>query len=169
MHDAFAWVHPQAVGWARALYWRWFVPMGIRLCDRVITVSESTAKDAADLFDGTGGQAGDDSLREEVAWTESILIPQSLRSCRFEAGRFFLCVGFFKDIKNPWRILIRLIRYLPGSHGEWRRYPWFALARLWGAAPRRIDRGGPRHTGSPAGGSGIGLPPWPLSTEARRL
>ena len=137
VHDAFAWVHPQVIGWARAFYWRWFVPLGIRLCARVIAVSESTAKDLQTYLMVPPGKVV--TIHEGGDRLDGVDSDLSIRSqLSLELGRFFLCVGVFKDIKNPWRILSAYLAYREVARAE--ALPLVCTGIVVGRRARRIER-----------------------------
>jgi glycosyltransferase involved in cell wall biosynthesis len=104
VHDAFAWRHPDSIGKIKSLYWRIFIPLSIARAAQVICVSASTAGDLHDLLKVprermrvvhlAGGQlAGIDPA------------PELGESLGLVSGEYFLAVGVFKKIKNPYMIL----------------------------------------------------------------
>jgi glycosyltransferase involved in cell wall biosynthesis len=111
IHDGFAWHHLSEIGRLRSLYWRTFIPASAKVASCVIAVSQSTADDVSrfckidhskiTVIYEAGGHLG--------ALNPSPLILDRLGLC---PSGYFHCVGFFKEIKNPWRILQGFKRYL---------------------------------------------------------
>ena len=104
IHDGFAWHYPSKIGWLRSLYWRTFIPASAKVASRVIAVSHSTADDVARfckferskirVIHEAGGHL------KEIDSSREVLVRLGLG-----VRDYFHCVGFFKEIKNPWRIL----------------------------------------------------------------
>ena len=110
IHDAFAWVRPKEVGRGKVLYWKTLIPRSARRADRIIADTEVTASDVA-RFCGIS--------REKIRVVHlagghlSQITPDFGVLGRLgiaEAG-YFHCVGIFKDLKNPWRIMKAYERY----------------------------------------------------------
>ena len=113
------------------------MPWGIRLCDRVITVSESTANDLRTYLTVPPGKLV--TIHEGGGRLDGVDSDLSVRSqLSLEAGRFFLCVGFFKDIKNPWRILSAYRAYREVAGAE--VLPLVCTGAVVGHRARRIER-----------------------------
>lgn len=103
IHDTFAWVYPKEIGFYKVVYWRCFIPPTARIAKKIIAVSKSTAKDIVKYCGISndkiaviheGGLQFSTSQHTKILEKYNIL-PKS----------FFHCVGFFKGIKNPYRII----------------------------------------------------------------
>jgi len=104
IHDGFAWVYPREIGALRSLYWKIAIPHSIKRSSRVIAVSHNTANDIK-KYCGTENSKitviyeGGDHL---INYAND---PYVLSKYELSSRSYYLCVGFFKDIKNPFRIL----------------------------------------------------------------
>ena len=104
IHDMLAWKFPKEIGWLRSLYWRIFIPISARKSSRLIAVSRSTASDITrfckidkhkiSIITEAGSQLTSIQTQFDI-----------LEKLSLENKSYFLCVGFFKNIKNPWKIL----------------------------------------------------------------
>lgn len=102
--DAFAWRFPGVIGRLRTLYWRIFIPLSVRKADRIISISHSTAKDLNELL----GVAIRKIVVVHLAGDQLGKIhadPTTGQKLQIAKSDFFLTVGFFKKIKNPFVIL----------------------------------------------------------------
>lgn len=104
IHDSFAWRYPSEIGWFRSIYWRTVIPFAAKKSIKIIAVSENTASDVAKYC--------------HISKNKIIVIYEGgrhlnnlthkadfLEKFDFETKSYFHCIGFFKDIKNPIRIL----------------------------------------------------------------
>ena len=120
VHDQFAWLFPREIGLPRTLYWKTFIPLTSRKADRVIAVSKNTAKDISRFCKISPSkisviyEAG--NHLQKLSDSSSILEVLAL-----QPKDYFICVGFFKEIKNPWRILEAYKRYVSDIPQEYRR------------------------------------------------
>jgi glycosyltransferase involved in cell wall biosynthesis len=110
IHDGFAWLFPREIGILRSLYWRIAVPTSARRSFGVIAVSNSTARDIVrfchiDESKITVIPEGSSHLHR-LHQDESILFRNNLSH-----RSYFLCVGIFKEMKNPWKILQAYLGY----------------------------------------------------------
>jgi glycosyltransferase involved in cell wall biosynthesis len=110
IHDAFAWVVPEEISAAKRLYWRTMIPASARRSDRVLADTHVTAADIAkycriDPQKISVVHLGGAHLQSVVPETSVLqrhgLLPRE----------YFHCVGIFKEIKNPWRVLQAYSRY----------------------------------------------------------
>ncbi len=104
IHDGFAWVYPGEIGVLRSLYWRIAIPFSIWRSNRVIAVSNSTARDIENYCRTDSSKIsviheGGDHL---INYTDDLT---ELSKYNLSRRSYYLCVGFYKDIKNPFRIL----------------------------------------------------------------
>ena len=110
IHDAFAWVRPKEVGRSKVLYWKTLIPRSARRADRIIADTQVTADDVA-RFCGisrrkirvvhlAGGHLSQITPDFDV-----------LGRLGIAESEYFHCVGIFKDLKNPWRIMNAYERY----------------------------------------------------------
>ncbi len=108
--DAYAWRYPREIGRLKSLYWQFFIPRSIRGRNEVTTISSSSASDIVHfcevdparihvIYPAGGHLAAMDS--DDTVLGRLGLEPQ----------RYFHCVGVFKEIKNPLRILDAYERY----------------------------------------------------------
>lgn len=109
VHDAFAWIYPREIGFLRGMYWRLFIPLTGRKAERVIAVSENTARDI-------GKHCGISGERIEVIHAGGVQHPitpasEILERYGLAPGSYFHTVGFFKEIKNPFRIIAAFRSY----------------------------------------------------------
>lgn len=110
IHDGFAWVYPKEIGFARSVYWKTLIPLTAKRAKKLIAVSNNTADDI-EKFCGIlkdkieviyeGGSHFDTDGSSSLLMEKYQLEPKS----------FFHCIGFFKDIKNPMRILEAFKKY----------------------------------------------------------
>ena len=102
--DAFAWHYPKEIGLLRAFYWRIFIPISTWRAHRVLCCSEATAIDLRNFIGIPESKitvvylAGGHLALEEQ--DENFVIRHNL-----DHRCFLLAVGFFKKIKNPFKIL----------------------------------------------------------------
>ena len=104
IHDSFAWVYPKEIGFARSVYWKTLIPLTAKKAKKLIAVSKNTAndvekfcgivKDKIEVIYEGGSHFNTDSLSSKL-----------LERYQLKPKSFFHCIGFFKDIKNPMRIL----------------------------------------------------------------
>lgn len=110
VHDAFAWLFPEEIGTLRATYWRKLIPPSLRRARRVIAVSRSTAQDIQKFAHisaekvTTIHEAGSHLVNSKEVFEEN------------RTRGYFHCVGFFKEIKNPWRVLEAYKIYSKNNH-----------------------------------------------------
>ncbi len=104
IHDGFAWVYPKEVGWYKSIYWGILIPMAAKRAKKIIAVSGNTKNDVVKF-------CGVDEKKIEVIYAggshfEKKSINLEFLEKNFISPKSFVhCVGFFKDIKNPIRIL----------------------------------------------------------------
>lgn len=115
VHDGFAWVYPEEIGRLRSLYWKIFIPGSIRKASKIIAVSQSTAEDIV-RFCGIDGN--NIKVIHEAGSHLCTLVPDKgvLKDLQLNSGDYYLCVGIFKGIKNPWRILAAYSLYRQRKH-----------------------------------------------------
>jgi glycosyltransferase involved in cell wall biosynthesis len=116
VHDCFAWVFPSEIGYMRSIYWRGFIPLSIRCASRVIAVSKHTADDLHKYCGVPYSRVnvileGGDHLLSQAVSEADLIDNDFLRANGLKTGRYFLCVGFFKKIKNPYNILAAFIEF----------------------------------------------------------
>lgn len=117
IHDAFAWKYPSEIGWLRGLYWRTAIPLSAKRAAMLITVSQSTANDVAKYCNISLSKIS--VVMEAGAHLESIGPDWGiLDRLGLKDVSYFHCVGFFKDIKNPWCILNAYKKYMVTSQLE---------------------------------------------------
>jgi glycosyltransferase involved in cell wall biosynthesis len=102
VHDMFAFVCPQHISRARALYWRVLIPWSVRRSDAVVAVSDTTAADIERFIPAARGKLH--VLKESV---RSDLSPASSSGAAFTERpglglpeRYILSVSTLKPIKN---------------------------------------------------------------------
>ncbi|NEQ45384.1 MAG: glycosyltransferase family 4 protein [Leptolyngbya sp. SIOISBB] len=111
VHDQFAWLFPSEISRMRSLYWKTLIPITARRAASVIAVSQNTANDLVGFckIDPTKisiiPEAGD-HLQTSDEQTKI------LEELALVSREYFICVGCFKKIKNPWRILQAYEMYL---------------------------------------------------------
>jgi glycosyltransferase involved in cell wall biosynthesis len=108
VHDAFAWILPKEAGRLRTLYWRWMIAYSVKFVAAVIAVSVSTRNDLLKHTQVNHSkvhvipEAGDHvPLKNVVSLSEKIS----------DVKGYFIAVGFFKAVKNPFRILAAYEKY----------------------------------------------------------
>lgn len=103
VHDAFAWVYPKEIGVLRSVYWRIFIPSSARKAKRIIAVSKSTADDLVKYCKVASEKI---QVIHEASRQSTILQrAEILGEHGIEPKMYFHCVGVFKEIKNPFRII----------------------------------------------------------------
>jgi glycosyltransferase involved in cell wall biosynthesis len=110
IHDAFAWVRPKEVGRSKVLYWKSLIPRSAQRADRIIADTQVTANDVARFC----GVASEKIRVVHLAGGHlSQITPDFgvLRRLGIAEAEYFHCVGIFKDLKNPWRIMKAYERY----------------------------------------------------------
>jgi len=110
IHDGFAWVYPKEIGFARSIYWKTFIPLTAKKAKKLIAVSRNTAddierfcgiaKDKIEVIYEGGSHFNTDGSNSGL-----------MEKYQLEPKSFFHCIGFFKDIKNPMRILEAFKKY----------------------------------------------------------
>lgn len=103
VHDGFAWVFPKEIGFFRALYWKTFIPFTAKRSARIIAVSQSTSNDIVRfcrLPQSRVTVIHEGGVDEGASYSNDVIDDLGL-----QGKPFFHCVGFFKKIKNPLRIL----------------------------------------------------------------
>lgn len=111
IHDGLAWRFPKEIGSRRSFYWKTLIPISAKIATRVIAVSRSTAQDVEKFCQVDMSkivvirEAG--SHLSKVAPNFHILDDFGLAD-----KSYFHCVGFFKEIKNPRRILQAYKKYV---------------------------------------------------------
>lgn len=110
IHDAFAWKFPSKIGWMRGLYWRVAIPLTAKRAARVIAVSKSTATDVANFCNVPLSKI---AVVPEAGGHLKGIVPNNevIKKLGLQPKSYFHCVGFFKEIKNPWRILEAYKKY----------------------------------------------------------
>jgi glycosyltransferase involved in cell wall biosynthesis len=108
--DAYAWRYPREIGRLKSLYWKFLIPRSIRGRNEVTTISSSSAQDIVRFCKA-------DLARIHVIYPAGGHLA-AMDSDNGVLGRlgldplgFFHCVGVFKEIKNPSRILDAYQRY----------------------------------------------------------
>lgn len=103
VHDAFAWVYPKEIGFLRGVYWRLFIPVTARKARKIIAVSRSTADDlvkyckvASEKIQVIYEASGESTVLQHA---------EILGKYGITPKTYFHCVGVFKQIKNPFRII----------------------------------------------------------------
>jgi O-antigen biosynthesis alpha-1,2-mannosyltransferase len=107
VHDAFAWVLPQEAGRLRTFYWRHMITRSVGRVAAVIAVSESTRDD---LLRFTNVEPS----RVRVILEAGDHVPEAPFRDDGEPSdqsRYFLAIGFFKGVKNPYRTLAAYSKY----------------------------------------------------------
>lgn len=104
IHDGFAWLYPKEIGILRTFYWKLFIPYTARLSTYIIADSKNTAFDIRRFCHINSNKIkviylGGSHLNKTS--TNSYF----LNNFNLESKSYFHCIGFFKDIKNPYRIL----------------------------------------------------------------
>lgn len=111
IHDGFAWHYPAEIGWLRSLYWRTFIPLSTKVAARVVAVSDSTANDVSQFCKVRRSKIK--VIYEAGGHLEAVHPSREvLERLELRPHQYFHCVGFFKEIKNPWRILEAYKRYV---------------------------------------------------------
>ena len=103
IHDGFAWVHPKEIGLLRSIYWRTFIPLTARRARKIIAVSKNTAQDIKQ-FCGIN-QDKIEVIYEGGGHYNKNYNSNILNRLNVDKHSYFHCLGFFKNIKNPFRIL----------------------------------------------------------------
>ena len=109
IHDAFAWRAKDEISFFKEIYWKIFIPLSLKRSRKIIFVSQSTASDLQELcyFDENKirviKEAGF-SDNQDLAVKESVILRLE-RKFKFKRSKYFHCVGIFKSIKNPNRII----------------------------------------------------------------
>jgi glycosyltransferase involved in cell wall biosynthesis len=114
IHDAFAWIFPKEIGVLRNIYWKVAIPLCAKKATSVIAVSNSTAIDIRKYC----GIAEDKVKVIFEAGEQLIGVEPDYRilsKYNLKPKSFFHCVGFFKKIKNPERILEAFNKYIINS------------------------------------------------------
>lgn len=109
VHDAFAWVYPKEIGLLRSVYWKLFIPATARKASRIIAVSNHTADDLT-KYCGTASE----KIQVIYEGARQSGAPQRagvLKDHGLEPNAYFICVGVFKEIKNPFRIIAAFHMY----------------------------------------------------------
>ena len=110
VHDTFAWVCPREIGLLRSAYWRVFIPLSVHKASAVIAVSSNTANDLQSVLQTPTDKVS--VVLEAGGHLASLPRDETLLSKnQLTAGGYFHCVGFFKEIKNPRRILEAYQKY----------------------------------------------------------
>ncbi|MEM6517803.1 MAG: glycosyltransferase family 1 protein [Cyanobacteria bacterium P01_C01_bin.70] len=110
VHDQFAWLFPSEISRMRSFYWKTLIPMTARRAASVIAVSQNTADDLVRFCKIDSAkisviyEAGDHLQVDEQS--------KILEELTLGSREYFICVGCFKEIKNPWRILQAYEMYL---------------------------------------------------------
>lgn len=108
--DAFAWHFPKDIGLAKAIYWRVFIPLSIWRARRVLCCSRSTADDLENILNVPSEKLNIVHLAGgHLTTVEPANV--STGSYKLTPKSFLLAVGFFKKIKNPYRILDAYSQY----------------------------------------------------------
>lgn len=111
IHDGFAWRYPKEIGWMRGLYWRSAIPLSARRAVRLIAVSQNTAEDIIKFCHIPSSKIT--VVREAGGHLKGIVPDKTItKTLGLSSKSYFHCVGVFKEIKNPWRILEAYKRYL---------------------------------------------------------
>lgn len=110
IHDGFAWVYPKEIGLARSIYWKIFIPFTAKKSKKIIAVSNNTANDI-EKFCGVLKDKIETIYEGGSHFNINGSTSDLLARCELESKSFFHCIGFFKDIKNPMRILDAFKRY----------------------------------------------------------
>jgi len=114
IHDGFAWRYPLEIGVIRGIYWKTAIPISARRSLGVIAVSNSTANDVERFCKIKSSkikviyEAGNQLVLHEL---KTDILDQYDLTCK----SYFHCVGFFKDIKNPWNILAAFKKYISST------------------------------------------------------
>ena len=104
IHDGFAWVYPNEIGLLRSLYWKILIPLTAKKAKKVIAVSKNTANDI-EKYCGIAKDHLEVIYEGGAHFGSSDVKTGLLQTYKIESKSFFHCIGFFKDIKNPMRIL----------------------------------------------------------------
>ena len=102
--DTFAWKYPQEIGKLRSIYWKTIIPLSAKKAKKIISISNSTSKDI-EKFNITQSckivviKLGGSQL---ISFLNDSDI---LKRLSLKKNEYYMCVGFFKNIKNPRNIL----------------------------------------------------------------
>ncbi len=105
VHDCFAWVFPKQIGILRSFYWKFFIPLSLKRAKAIIAVSNNTKSDLIRFLNIDGNNI---FVIHESG--ENIISFKTKKQIQL-SNRYFHCVGFFKDIKNPYKIIEAYIQY----------------------------------------------------------
>jgi len=104
IHDGFAWVYPNEIGLLRSIYWKVFIPLTAKKAKKVIAVSKNTANDI-EKYCGITKDNLEVIYEGGAHFVSSDDKTDLLQTYKIKSKSFFHCIGFFKEIKNPMRIL----------------------------------------------------------------
>lgn len=110
IHDGFAWVYPKEIGFARSIYWKTLIPRTAKRAKKLIAVSSNTADDI-EKFCGISKDKIEVIYEGGSHFDADGLSGSLMEKYQLEPKSFFHCIGFFKDIKNPMRILEAFKKY----------------------------------------------------------
>ena len=99
VHDCFAWSFPNSIGIMKSLYWKTFIPLSAKRRSTIIAVSKSTKED---LLKFTNIKKNTIKVIYEAG--NNILSNKNFLQINLPVN-YFHCVGFFKEIKNPFLII----------------------------------------------------------------
>lgn len=110
IHDGFAWVYPKEIGLARSIYWKTLIPLTARKAKKLIAVSKNTANDI-EKFCGISKDKIEVIYEGGSHFYTDGSSSSLMEKYQLKPKSFFHCIGFFKDIKNPMRILEAFKKY----------------------------------------------------------
>ena len=109
IHDGFAWVYPKEISLFRSIYWKIFIPLTAKKATKIIAVSKNTAIDIENFCEISQDKI--EVIYESGGYFDTNISSGILKRYNIKSKEYFHCVGFFKDIKNPIRILEAFKRY----------------------------------------------------------
>jgi glycosyltransferase involved in cell wall biosynthesis len=137
IHDAFAWVCPKEVGRIKTMYWKSLIPASAKRASQIIADTRVTANDVSRFC-----AIPRDKIRvvHLAGGHLSDLLPDSgiFERLGIVAEEFFHCVGIFKELKNPWRILEAYRRYRETCGSEHPK-KLVMVGHIGGASAERIE------------------------------
>jgi len=107
VHDAYAWVMPREAGRLHTAYWRFMIGRSAPKAAAVIADSENTKKDLLKYTRVVGDRVHVIHLAgDHVPVMAAVDVAKQEKQ-----PNYFLCIGFFKPVKNPQRILTAFSHY----------------------------------------------------------
>ncbi|MFT6915509.1 MAG: glycosyltransferase involved in cell wall biosynthesis [Motiliproteus sp.] len=110
IHDGFAWRFGKEIGVIKTLYWKFAVPISAKIAKNIISISNSSAVDIVEYCKVKSDKISTIYLAGSQL-SSFDACDEILSDFRLSKHDYFLCVGFFKEIKNPYRIIEAYIKY----------------------------------------------------------